>query len=161
MPRRIVEEGSNIGAGKMVGKDAFEVYMAADPRTFVPQSGGKRVGKNVDIQAKCTIVMAAFGGFAKIGNEMKIDCQAHVAHDCHFERRVRIAACAELPGQVFVGENRFIGPNASISNGIRIGRNSHITIGSVVTRDVDENAQVTGSFAISHSKWLKILRSIR
>lgn len=161
LPRSVIEEGSTIGAGTIIGTDAFEVDMAAYPRRIVSQSGGVWVGKNVDIQAKCTIVRATFGGFTKIEDETKIDCQVHVAHDCRLERRARIAACAELSGRVTVDENAFIGPNSSISNGIRIGRNSHITIGSVVTRDVDENTQVTGNFAISHRKWLKFLRSIR
>ena len=161
LPRSIVGEGSTIGAGTIVGTNAFEVDVTAEPRRIVSQSGGVLIGNHVDIQAKCTIVRATFGGFTEIGDETKFDCQVHFAHDCRTERRVRIAACAELSGRVTVGENTFIGPNASISNGINIGRNSHVTIGSVVTRDVDDDTQVTGNFAITHRKWLKFLRSIR
>jgi len=160
-PRSIVGEGSSIGAGTVVGTDAFEVDLAAKPQRIVSQSGGVRIGKHVDIQANCTIVRATFGGFTEISDESKFDCQVHFAHDCRAERRVRIAACAEISGRVIVGENTFIGPNASISNGIRIGRDSHVTIGAVVTRDVADHTRVTGNFAVEHRNWLKFLRSIR
>lgn len=161
LPRSIVGEGSSIGAGTVVGTDAFEVDVGAKPRRVVSQSGGVRIGKHVDIQANCTIVRATFGGFTEIADEVKFDCQVHFAHDCWAQRGVRIAACAEISGRVTVGENAFIGPNASIANGIKIGRDSHVTIGAVVTRDVADQTRVTGNFAVAHQNWLKFLRSIR
>lgn len=161
LPRSFIGKGSTIGAGTVVGTDAFEVDMGAKPWRIVRQSGGVRIGQYVDIQAKCTIVRATFGGFTEIGDESKFDCQVHFAHDCCAERRVRVAACAEISGRVTIGENTFIGPNASISNGVRIGKGAHVTIGAVVTRDVADHTQVTGNFAVLHHKWLNFLRSIR
>tara|TARA_R110002012_G_scaffold203736_1_gene373132 strand:+ start:15195 stop:16100 length:906 start_codon:yes stop_codon:yes gene_type:complete len=161
LPRSIIGEGSTIGPGTIVGTDAFEVNLAAEPRRILPQSGGVLIGKNVDIQANCTIVRATFGGFTEIGDETKFDCQVHFAHDCRAGKRVRVAACAEISGRVAIGENTFVGPNASISNGVRVGRGAHVTIGAVVTRDVEDNTQVTGNFAVPHHKWLNFLRSIR
>jgi len=161
LPRCIVGQGSSIGAGTIVGTDAFEVNTSAQPRQIVPQSGGVRIGRHVDIQAKCTIVRATFGGFTEIDDETKFDCQVHFAHDCRTGRRVRIAACAEISGRVTIGEDSFIAPNVSITNGIRIGRNCHVTIGAVVTQDIGDNERVTGNFAVEHGKWLKFIRSIR
>jgi UDP-3-O-[3-hydroxymyristoyl] glucosamine N-acyltransferase len=161
MHRSIIEEGSSIGPGTIVGTDAFEVDITAKPRRIVAQSGGVRIGRYVDIQAKCTIVRATFGGFTQVGDESKLDCQVHLAHDCRIGKGARIAACAEISGRVTMHDNVFIGPNASISNGLTIGRNAHVTIGAVVSRDVEENDRVTGNFAINHHKWLDFLRSIR
>ena len=161
LPRSIIGDYSTVGPGTVVGVDAFEVDIASQPQRIISQSGGVRIGKYVDIQAKCTIVRATFGGFTEIGDETKLDCQVHFAHDCQAGRRVRIAACAELSGRVFVGDDAFIGPNASVSNGVKVGENSHITIGAVVTQDVDPGGRVTGNFAISHRKWIDFLRKIR
>jgi len=161
MPRTIIGARSSIGAGTVVGTDAFEVDMTAEPRCILAQSGGVRIGSNVDIQAGCTIVRATFGGFTELADETKLDCQVHFAHDCRAGRRVRIAACAELSGRVSIGDDSFIGPNAAIVNGAEIGTNAHVSIGAVVTRNVVDDSQVTGNFALDHDKWLKFVRSIR
>lgn len=159
--RTIIGRNSSIGPGAVIGTDAFEVDATTTPQRIVPQSGGVRIGNNVDIQAKCTVVRATFGGFTELGDETKFDCQVHFAHDSKTGRRVHIAACAEISGRVEFEDDVFVGPNVSITNGCRIGRGAFITIGSVVTRDVPEGARVTGNFAVEHKKWLKFVSSIR
>ena len=161
LPRTLIGRHSTVGPGTVVGADAFEVDATATPHRIIPQSGGVKIGDFVDLQAKCTIVRATFGGFTEIGDETKFDCQVHFAHDCRAGRRVRIAACAELSGRVEVGDGAFLGPNVSITNGCRIGARAHVTIGAVVTRDVPEDGHVTGNFALPHERWLNFIRSLR
>jgi len=159
--RTIIGENSSIGPGAVIGTDAFEVDTTTSPYQIVRQTGGVMIGKNVDIQAKCTVVRATFGGFTEIGDETKFDCQVHFAHDSRAGRRVQIAACAEISGRVNIEEDVFIGPNVSITNGCTIGKGAFVTIGAVVTRDVPPDGRVTGNFAIEHKKWLKFVSSIR
>lgn len=160
-PRTVIGNNCSIGPGTVVGCDAFEVNTNVRPNTIIFQSGGVRLGDSVDVQAKCTLVRATFGGFTEIGDETKFDCQVHFAHDCVAGQRVRIAACAEISGRVSIGDDTFVGPNASISNGLSIGRRSKITIGSVVTRNVPDDATVTGNFAVDHRKWLNFMRTFK
>lgn len=160
-PRTVIGNNCSIGPGTIVGCDAFEVNTSVRPNTIIFQSGGVRLGDSVDVQAKCTLVRATFGGFSEIGDETKFDCQVHFAHDCVAGQRVRIAACAEVSGRVSIGDDTFVGPNASISNGISIGHRSKITIGSVVTRNVPDDATVTGNFAVDHRKWLNFMRTFK
>lgn len=47
-------------------------------------------------------------------------------------------------GDLFLEENVFLGCNAIICKGIRIGRNAVIGAGSVVTKDCGENSVYTG-----------------
>lgn len=160
-PRTVIGKNCSIGPGTVVGCDAFEVNTTVRPNTIIRQSGGVRLGNSVDIQAKCTLVRATFGGFSEIGTETKFDCQVHFAHDCVAGQRVRIAACAEVSGRVHIGDDTFVGPNSSISNGVTVGCRSHITIGSVVTRDVANDTTVTGNFAVDHRKWLNFMRTFK
>lgn len=160
-PRTILGEGTSIGAGTVVGCDGFEVDTSVIPHRILPQAGGVRIGKNVDIQAKCTIVRATFGGFTEIGDESKFDCQVHLAHDCSVGKRVRITACSEISGRVIIEDSAYLGPNVSISNGIRIGERAAVTIGAVVTRDVPADARVSGNFAVDHAKWINLMRKVR
>lgn len=158
--RSIIGARCSVGHGVVVGCDAFEVDTSRSPRRILAQAGGVHLEDDVEVQAKSTLVRSTFGGFTRIGAETKIDCQVHVAHDCEIGQRVRIAACAELSGRVVVGNDAFIGPNCSISNGLRIGDGATVTIGSVVVRDVADGTRVTGNFAVPHSKWIRFVKSI-
>lgn len=90
-----------------------------------------------------------------------MDAQVHVAHDCQIGKRVTITACSEISGRVEIGDDAYLGPNCTISNGVRIGAKATVTIGSVVVRDVAEGARVTGNFALPHENWLKLIRDYR
>lgn len=160
LPRTIIGARCAIGPGTVVGTDAFEVNTYCEPQRILEQAGGVWISDDVEIQAKCTIVRATFGGFTFIGQASKMDCQVHLAHDCKVGNRVRIAACAELSGRVNVEDDVFIGPNCSISNGISIHEGAQITLGAVVIRDVGEGQKVSGNFAIQHSKLIRRFREL-
>ena len=158
--RSVIGAHCSIGPGVVVSCDAFEVNTGCSPQKIVLQAGGVLLEDYVEVQAKSTLVRSTFGGFTRIGTETKIDCQVHVAHDCDIGHRVRIAACAELSGRIIIGDDVFIGPNCSISNGLHIGHGATITIGSVVVRDVEAGSRVTGNFAVPHSTWIRFIKSI-
>jgi UDP-3-O-[3-hydroxymyristoyl] glucosamine N-acyltransferase len=42
-----------------------------------------------------------------------------------------------------------------LSNGIRIGKNSRVRLGSVVVNDLPEGSDVSGNFARSHQESLR------
>lgn len=159
--RVVIGNDCVIGNGTVIGADAFEVHNSYGKSKILKQQGGVKIGDNVEILSKCTIVRATFGGFTEIGDNVKIDCQVHVAHDCKIRNSTKIAACAEISGRVEIGENCFLGPNCTISNGISIGHNAKVSLGSVVTRRVESNTTVSGNFAIEHSHFIKKMKEIR
>jgi UDP-3-O-[3-hydroxymyristoyl] glucosamine N-acyltransferase len=48
-----------------------------------------------------------------------------------------------------------------LTNGIRIGKNARVNIGSVVIKDVEENQSVYGNYAIEYSKFIENLKKNR
>lgn len=161
LERSIIGADCEIGPGTVVGGEAFEQCPGASPKRILKQGGGVWIEDWVTIQAKGTIIRSTFGGFTRIGRETKMDAQVHVAHDCLIGERVTITACSEISGRVEIGDDAYLGPNCTISNGVRIGARVTVTIGSVVVRDVAEGARVTGNFALPHDNWLKLIRDYR
>lgn len=161
LPRTVMQSGCAIGPGTVVGTNAFEVNAQVLPRRILKQAGGVFLEDNVEVQAKCTLVRSTFGGFTHVGAESKFDCQIHLAHDCRVGKRVQFAACAEISGRVTIGDDVFLGPNCSISNGVTIGDGAHITIGAVVVRDVAPYQRVSGNFAVDHDRLITHIKAIR
>ncbi len=156
--RTIIGENSHLDAGVLAGVEAFDLDKTSTPEMLLHQSGGVKIGNNVEILSGCTIVRSTFGGFTKLGNRTKLDCQVHVAHDCILGELVVAAACALFCGRVTVEDNVFIGPNATIRNGALVKTGSFVSMGAVVIADVPENTKVSGNYAIEHKKWLRFLR---
>lgn len=161
LERSIIGADCEIGPGTVIGGEAFEQCPGASPKRILKQGGGVWIEDWVTIQSKGTIIRSTFGGFTRIGRETKIDAQVHIAHDCQIGKRVTITACSEVSGRVEIGDDAYLAPNCSISNGVRIGGRAIVTIGSVVVRDVPEDTRVTGNFALPHDNWLRLIRDYR
>jgi len=68
---------------------------------------------------------------------------------------VKMTACSMLSGRAVLGDDVYIGPNATISNGITIGERSTISLGSVVVFDTPSDTRMTGNFAMDHKDFMR------
>jgi acetyltransferase-like isoleucine patch superfamily enzyme len=126
-----------------------------------------KVGKNVRIWH-----FAYVGPNTVIGDNVKIGSLAHVDYNVKVGRNTKIEGSAYIPPLTVIGNGVFIGPAATFTNdpypmspkmvgtvvedgavigaraviapGLRIGKNSVVAMGSVVTRDVPQNVVVMG-----------------
>ena len=98
-----------------------------------------RVGKNVFINSGCHFQDQ--GGIT-IGNGVLIGHNVVLAtlnHDFSPKKRSTLH-----PAPVVIGENVWIGSNATVVPGVTIGNGSIIAAGAVVTKNVPENVVVGG-----------------
>jgi UDP-3-O-[3-hydroxymyristoyl] glucosamine N-acyltransferase len=160
LERTVLDEGVRVGVGVTVGLDAFEIFEEANPRRILKQAGGVWIESGATILAKSTLVRATFGGFTRIRKNAMIDVLIHIAHDAIIGEGATVVACAEISGRCELGDGSYIGPNACIRNGVKIGRNATVSMGSVVTRDVADDATVSGNFAVDHQDWLQFVKSL-
>jgi len=112
------------------------------------------------ILTKSTLVRAAFGGFTRIGKNEMIDVLIDIAHDAIIGEGAPVGACAKISGRCEFRDGSYIGPNACIRNGVKIGHNATVSMGSVVTRDVADDATVSGNFAVDQQDWLQFVKSL-
>lgn len=80
----------------------------------------------------------------EIGIQCIINTRALVEHDCVLKDGVEIAPGAVLCGRVRVGENSWIGANATVGPRVVIGDNSIIGAGAVVMADIPSNVVAVG-----------------
>ncbi|MCG7573282.1 hypothetical protein MHM39_06855 [Phaeobacter sp. CNT1-3] len=161
LPRSIIGPNCHIGAGTVIGMDAFDQMPGAQPRRLIRQSGGVRLERDVTIAANCSVSRSTFGGFASIGAGTLIDANVYIAHDAKIGRDVTICSSVSLSGRVTLEDKSYIGPQAAVSNGITIGASATVSIGAVVTRSVPSETRVTGNFALPHEQWLDLVRDYR
>lgn len=99
-----------------------------------------KIGKNVFINSGCRFQDQGgitIGDGSLVGHNVVL---ATVNHDYHPDNRGTMHL-----KPIVLEKNSWIGSNATILPGITIGENSIVAAGSVVTKDVPENAIVAGN----------------
>ncbi len=135
------------------------------PTNFVAKDA--RLGRNVKIWH-----FAYVGSKSKIGDNVVIGSLAHIDYNVKIGNDSRIEGSVYIPPLTVIGKNVFIGPAAVLTNdpyppskrligvviednavigaravikaGVRIGKNSVVAMGAVVTKDVADNTVVVG-----------------
>jgi len=140
-----IGDDCEIGPGVCIGEAGFGFHLTEEgPTLKFLHLGGVTIGDHVEIGPNSTIDRGTLSETV-IGDHVKIDNLVHVAHNVMVDHHSMVAACAEVSGSVQIGEGVWVGPNASIINGIKIGKRSVVGIGAVVSRDVQEESVVFGN----------------
>lgn len=165
-----IKECSKIGdnciirTGSIVGGEGFQLQIRDDNTySVVKHLGNVIVGNNVELQQSVCIDRAIFQWDSTIiGDGTKVDNLVHVGHAAKVGKNCRITAGVILGGSLITEDNIWFGLNATIRHNILIEKNADISMGSVVTKKVEENKKVSGNFAIDHHKFIEnIKQSIR
>jgi UDP-3-O-[3-hydroxymyristoyl] glucosamine N-acyltransferase len=144
-----------VGANTVVGSNAFELVKVAGRNVLHAHAGGVRVESDAIFLSGVMVASSAFATFTEIGENSGFDNLVHVAHDCVVERGVQVTAGAVLAGRVLLHAESYVGPNATISNGLAVGASAAVSIGATVIRDVEHGTKVSGNFAIEHRKFMR------
>lgn len=141
-----------IKSGSIIGQPGFGVHRDSNNRPqALPHVGGVVIGDRVLIGALNTVVGGTIHPTV-VEDDVKTDDHVHIAHNCHIGARTLLTACAELSGSVRIGPDGWLGPNVSIRDGLKLGARCFVGIGSVVTRNVEDDALVFGSPARPHER---------
>ena len=119
----------------------FRLLILIHPTAAV--AGSARIGAG-------TVVMAGaiINADAVIGKNVIINTGAIVEHDCVIEEGAHICPGVRLGGGVNIGSQAWIGIGAIVKDRVHIGSASIVGAGSLVLKDVPDNATVYGSPAV-------------
>jgi UDP-3-O-[3-hydroxymyristoyl] glucosamine N-acyltransferase len=162
-----VYDGCTIGdrviihSGTVIGSDGFGFQPSATGWIKVQQVGAVVIGSDVEIGANCTIDRGAIQDTV-IGNDVKIDNQVHIAHNCRVGNHTAIAGCAGLAGSTIIGERCMLGGATRFTGHLSVCDDSIVSGGTIVTSSITEKGRTTGIFpATSHRDWMKIAATLR
>lgn len=128
-----------IQAGVVIGADGLGCSRDRDGTLMkFPHLGGVRIGNNVEIGANSQIARGALSDTI-IMDGCKINALCAISHNCVIGNNVWISPCSMLAGAVYLEDNVTIFSKVVIRDHIKVGKNSIIGMGSVVTKDVPEN----------------------
>ena len=140
-----IGKNSVIKANSVIGGQGFGFARRLGyPPMAMPSLGGVIIGDNVFVGSNSTIDQGTFSDTI-ISSDVKIDNGVHIAHNVMVSERTIITAHVEISGSTKIGSDTYIAPNVCIREGLKIGDNVFLGIGSTVVKDIPDNAVAYGS----------------
>ena len=155
LERSIIGDDVIIRAGAVIGGSGMEPKYVGGKHVNIYHAGGVWLNNRVEISSNSHIQRSVFGDFTRLGEDTKVGPLVNIAHNVTVGRRCEIAGTSIIAGSSTIGDDVWIGPNSTISSEIRIGNNARVNLGSVVVKNVKPGQQVSGLFAMDHSKALR------
>jgi UDP-N-acetylglucosamine acyltransferase len=145
-PHAIVRGPAKLGRGNHVF--SFSV-LGGDPQdyTYTGQRVTLEIGDNNEFREFSTVNRGTIkgGGVTRVGHDNLIMSYAHVGHDCVIGNRVTLINGAQLAGHIHVEDYATISSFCLLHQFSRVGRNSYIGAGTVITQDVPPFSMIVSS----------------
>jgi UDP-3-O-[3-hydroxymyristoyl] glucosamine N-acyltransferase len=139
---------SIVGPGSVLGFDGFGYTRHPDGTAErFPHFGGVLVGDDVEIGSNTSVDRGTLGDTV-IEDGAKIDNLVHIAHNVRVGADAYVIAHAMIGGSTTIGARAWIAPNVAVRDGIVIGDDALVGLGSVVTKSVGDGQTVAGSPAM-------------
>ncbi len=155
----IIGDSCIIDPGAVIGADGFGYQVSKSGLRKIPQVGIVRIGVGVEIGANCTIDRAAFDETV-IGDHVKIDNGAQIAHNVKVGAHTIILAQTGIAGSVEIGQGCQIGGQVAIRDHLRIGNGAKIVSKSAVISHVLDGQTVAGIPAMPFNQWKRLVVSL-
>jgi len=141
-----IGNGCTIRSGAKIGMQDFNYFTVDGERTRLPHAGGVVIGNDVEVGLGSFIGAALYPQNATtVGDRCIIGMNCAIGHDDFIEKEVMIYSNSILGGFVNVGEGSSVYLSATVKNGISIGRNARVGMGSCVLRDIPDHTTVFGN----------------
>jgi UDP-3-O-[3-hydroxymyristoyl] glucosamine N-acyltransferase len=156
-----IGERGVIQSGAVIGSDGFGFANDQGEWIRIPQTGGVRIGHDVDIGANTTIDRGALDNTV-IEDGVKLDNQIQIAHNCVIGAHTAMAGCVGVAGSAKIGKHCTFGGAAMVLGHLTITDHVHVSSGSLVSRSIHEAGQYTGFYPLAkNADWEKTAAIVR
>jgi UDP-3-O-[3-hydroxymyristoyl] glucosamine N-acyltransferase len=157
-PRTTIGKRVILHAGVVIGSDGFGYAKDGKKNIKVPQVGTVEIEDDVEIGANTTVDRATLGKTI-LRRGVKIDNLVQVAHNVVIGEDSIVVAQVGISGSTKLGSNVTVGGQAGFVGHISIGDNVMIGAQSGVMNDLASNQAYTGSPAVPHREFMRIVVS--
>ncbi len=129
----------------VIGSDGLTTRRDEDGKVVtIPQFGGVVIEDNVQIGALTVIAKGAIDDTV-IHKGCRVDNSCFISHNVQLGEDTLVVGETIMFGSSSTGKQAFISGNSTIRDGVSIGNNALIGMGSVVIKPVDDNQVVKGN----------------
>jgi UDP-3-O-[3-hydroxymyristoyl] glucosamine N-acyltransferase len=155
-PGTILGKRVILHSGVVVGSDGFGYVKDGKKNVKIPQIGHVEIEDDVEIGANTTIDRATLGT-TLIRRGVKIDNLVQVAHNVVVGEDSVLVAQVGISGSTKIGSNVTLAGQVGLTGHLTIGDNVMVGAQSGVATDLAPNAAYTGSPAIAHREFLRVI----
>ena len=160
-PRCVIGPRTIVHAGAVIGADGFGNAEEGGRWIKIPQVGRVVIGADCEIGANTTIDRGAIEDTV-LEDDVRIDNQVQVAHNCRIGAHTAIAGCVGIAGSARIGRNVKIGGAAMIAGHLSIADGAVISGATQVFATIEAAGAYTGTFpALPHREWQHVASNMR
>jgi UDP-3-O-[3-hydroxymyristoyl] glucosamine N-acyltransferase len=142
-----------IHSGAVLGSDGFGYANERGTWVKIPQTGGVRIGDNVEIGANTAVDRGALG-HTEIGDGVILDNQVQIAHNAIIGKHTAIAGGSIIAGSTKLGQYCIVGGNSAIAGHLKIADGVHVSGGTNVTSEIREpGTYSSATVAVENKLW--------
>lgn len=151
----LIGENTIIHSGSIIGADGFGFELDQGEWLKIPQIGGVRIGKNVEIGACSTVDRGAVTDTI-IEDGVKLDNHIQIAHGVKVGEHSIMSSGVGVAGSTIIGKNVMVGGMTGIRDNITIADNVMITAMSLVSKSLDKPGSYSSNTPIDDTRtWRK------
>ncbi|MBB1439223.1 UDP-3-O-(3-hydroxymyristoyl)glucosamine N-acyltransferase [Shewanella sp. SG41-4] len=142
-----------IQSGTVIGSDGFGYANERGNWIKIPQTGGVRIGNNVEIGAGTTIDRGALS-HTEIHDGVIIDNQIQIAHNVVIGQNTAIAGGSIIAGSSTIGKYCILGGGSAIAGHLSIADGVHVSGGTNITSVIREKGVYSSAtIAMENKLW--------
>lgn len=143
-----------VGPGTSMGQPGFGYERdEAGAMVHFPHIGSIQIGNRVEIGSNTCIDRGTLDDTI-IHDGVKIDNLCHISHNVVLYEDAVVIANSMIGGSVAIGPRAWLAPSCSVINGVTIGADTMVGMGSSVTKPVPDNTTVLGVPAVEISDFM-------